>query len=43
MDMARQFAAMEQADALAALDQTQSTSRNASARLAAFLLVDAAL
>ncbi len=43
MDMARQFAAMEQADALAALEQTQSTSRNASARLAAFLLVDAAL
>jgi hypothetical protein len=41
--MARQFAALEQADALAALDQTQSTSRNASARLAAFLLVDAAL
>jgi hypothetical protein len=43
MDMARQFAALEQADALAALEQTQSTSRNASARLAAFLLVDAAL
>ncbi|MEQ9505203.1 MAG: hypothetical protein RLO80_02955 [Hyphomonas sp.] len=43
MDMARQFAAMEQADALVALEQTQSTSRNASARLAAFLLVDAAL
>ncbi|MEX1252670.1 MAG: hypothetical protein WEA77_15955 [Hyphomonas sp.] len=43
MDMASQFAVMEQADALAALDQTQSTSRNASARLAAFLLVDAAL
>lgn len=43
MDMARQFAVMEQADALAALEQTQSTSRNASARLAAFLLVDTAL
>ena len=41
--MARQFASLEQADALAALEQTQSTSRNASARLAAFLLVDAAL
>jgi len=41
--LARQFAALEQADALAALEQTQSTSRNASARLAAFLLVDAAL
>lgn len=43
MELARNFAALEQADALAALDQTQSTSRNASARLAAFLLVDAAL
>lgn len=43
MELARQFATLEQADALAALDQTQSTSRNASARLAAFLLVDAAL
>jgi len=43
MDMARQFAIMEEADALVALEQTQSTSRNASARLAAFLLVDAAL
>ena len=43
MDMARQFAMLEEADALAALEQTQSTSRNASARLAAYLLVDAAL
>lgn len=43
MEMARQFASLEQADALVALEQTQSTSRNASARLAAFLLVDAAL
>lgn len=43
MDTARQFAMLEEADALAALEQTQSTSRNASARLAAFLLVDAAL
>ncbi|MFN7180945.1 hypothetical protein [Hyphomonas sp.] len=43
MELARNFAALEQADALAALDQTQGTSRNASARLAAFLLVDAAL
>lgn len=41
--LARQFASLEQADALAALEQTQSTSRNASARLAAFLLIDAAL
>lgn len=43
MDTARQFAMLEESDALAALEQTQSTSRNASARLAAFLLVDAAL
>ena len=43
MDMARRFVALEMADALAALAQTQSTSRNASARLAAYLLVDAAL
>ncbi len=43
MDIARQFAMLEESDALAALEQTQSTSRNASARLAAFLLVDAAL
>jgi hypothetical protein len=41
--MARRFAELEKADALVALAQTQSTSRNASARLAAFLLVDAAL
>jgi hypothetical protein len=43
MGMARRFAELEKADALVALAQTQSTSRNASARLAAFLLVDAAL
>lgn len=43
MGTARRFAELERADALAALNQTQSTSRNASARLAAFLLVDAAL
>jgi hypothetical protein len=43
MDLARQFAVLEQADALTALEQTQSTSRNASARLSAFLLVDAAI
>lgn len=42
-DMARQFVRFERADALAALEQTQSTSRNASPRLAAFLLLDAAL
>lgn len=43
MDMAKQFVRFERADALAALEQTQSTSRNASPRLAAFLLLDAAL
>ncbi len=43
MGTARRFAELEKADALVALAQTQSTSRNASARLAAFLLVDAAL
>lgn len=42
-DMAKQFVRFERADALAALEQTQSTSRNASPRLAAFLLLDAAL
>ena len=43
MDMAKQFVRFERNDALAALEQTQSTSRNASPRLAAFLLLDAAL
>lgn len=43
MDMAKQFVRFERADALAALEQTQSTSRNASPRLAAFLMLDAAL
>jgi hypothetical protein len=41
--MAKQFVRFERVDALAALEQTQSTSRNASPRLAAFLLLDAAL
>lgn len=43
MDMAKQFVRFERTDALAALEQTQSTSRNASPRLAAFLMLDAAL
>lgn len=43
MDMAKQFVRFERVDALAALEQTQSTSRNASPRLAAFLMLDAAL
>lgn len=42
-DMAKQFVRFERVDALAALEQTQSTSRNASPRLAAFLMLDAAL
>ncbi len=43
MDLARQFAELEGPDALSALEQTHKTSRNASPRLAAFLLVDAAI
>ncbi|MFN7055447.1 hypothetical protein [Hyphomonas sp.] len=43
MEMARQFLEFEREDALAALQQTQSTSRNASPRLATFLLLDTAL
>ncbi|MEZ5998578.1 MAG: hypothetical protein R3B98_07790 [Hyphomonas sp.] len=43
MDLARSFVEMEQEDALNALEQTQKTSRNASPRLAAYLLLDAAL
>ena len=43
MDLARDFLDMESEDALHALEQTQKTGRNASARLAAYLLLDAAL
>jgi hypothetical protein len=43
MDLARDFLDMEAEDALHALEQTQKTGRNASARLAAYLLLDAAL
>jgi len=43
MMLARDFVAHEQTDALNALENTHSTQKNASARLAAFLLVDAAL
>ena len=43
MELARYFLEMEQDDALNALEQTQKTSRNASPRLAAYLLIDAAL
>ena len=42
-ELARSFIEMEQDDALNALEQTQKTSRNASPRLAAYLLLDAAL
>ncbi len=41
--MAREFVTLEREEALQALEQTQATARNASARLAAFLLVEAAL
>ncbi|MEZ5947518.1 MAG: hypothetical protein R3C04_11840 [Hyphomonas sp.] len=43
LELARSFVEMEQEDALNALEQTQKTSRNASPRLAAYLLLDAAL
>ncbi len=41
--LAQSFVDMEETDALTALEQTQKTSRNASPRLAAYLLLDAAL
>lgn len=40
--LATDFVAMEAPDAIAALDRTQKSSRNASPRLSAFLLLDAA-
>jgi len=40
--LAREFITLEEEDALNALEQTQKTSRNASPRLAAYLLLDAA-
>ncbi len=43
MSMAREFLAMEEPDALMALDKTCHSSKNASPRLAAFMLLDAAL
>lgn len=42
-ELAANFVELEQDDALNALEQTQRTSRNASPRLAAYLLLDAAL
>ncbi|MEM5516935.1 hypothetical protein WNY37_08230 [Henriciella sp. AS95] len=43
MAMAREFLTMEEPDALMALDKTCHSSKSASPRLAAFLLIDAAL
>lgn len=43
MHMSREFLAMEEPDALMALDKTFRSSKNASARLSAYLLIDAAL
>ena len=43
MHMSREFLSMEEPDALMALDKTCRSSKNASARLSAFLLIDAAL
>lgn len=42
-NLAQSFVDMEETDALMALEQTQKTSRNASPRLAAYLLLDASL
>ena len=41
--LARDFLSMEAPDAIAALDRTQKSNRNASPRLSAFLLLDAAV
>ena len=43
MLMAREFLIVEESDALRALDKTSHSSKNASARLSAFLLIDAAM
>ncbi|WP_084417811.1 AAA family ATPase [Henriciella litoralis] len=43
MTMAREFLVIEEPDALMALEKTSHSSKNASARLSAFLLIDAAL
>ena len=43
MSMAREFLTMEEPDALMALDKTCHSSKSASPRLSAFLLIDAAL
>lgn len=41
--LARDFVSMEEPDAIAALDRTHKSNRNASPRLSAFLLLDAAI
>lgn len=43
MALARDFVSMEESDALNALENTHASNKNASARLATYLLVDAAL
>jgi methyl-accepting chemotaxis protein len=43
MLMAREFLMVEERDALTALDKTSHSSKNASARLTAFLLIDSAM
>ncbi|MEM6534333.1 MAG: hypothetical protein AAF613_01730 [Pseudomonadota bacterium] len=43
MGLARDFLALEETDALNALENTHTSNKNASARLATYLLVDAAL
>ncbi len=43
MQLALDFLSMEAPDAIAALDRTQKSNRNASPRLSAFLLLDAAM
>ena len=42
-DLAKDFVSMEAPDAIAALERTHATNRNASPRLSAFLLLDAAM
>ncbi|MEM9054384.1 MAG: hypothetical protein AAGB16_03580, partial [Pseudomonadota bacterium] len=43
MSLARDFVALEESDALNALENTRESRKNASSRLATYLLVDAAL
>ena len=43
MTLARDFLALEESDALNALENTHASSKNASARLATYLLLDAAV